>query len=160
MVKSDMIQKEINEGALMRNNYLFSNLKEMEINYILKHIKKEVKSDNKIAINVLVDLNTIYYDNILKCALSIINVDEYLKFFDLNNLRRFRRILIDNQTHIQFILFNLERLLILEQQHINYLFDDKSDNYNVIALLKDNELSTYEEPTQHKIEEHKNYIKQ
>lgn len=154
MIKCEQIKNAINTGENINSNCIYVNLKGREIDYILKNITPMIKPTNyKKTINVVENLNYVYYDDMLKYALNMIKLDEYVKFFDKNNLRKFNNILIEKNIHIQFVLYNLEHLLTLEQQHINNLYDYNSNNFNTVVLLKNNELSNYETTDQQKIKE-------
>ncbi len=156
------------------NHYIFSELKDYEIEAIIRQIPSKALITNykevnfsfsytkqmKFLSNIVVDIQNLEIKNLLNFVLAYLQIKEELPFIDRKSLFRFREILRKYEKCIQLIAILKEPLDIAEQKKFNELFIVNSYFFSINCLLKENcQFSTVQTLNDEKLEEQKNYQK-
>ena len=137
------------------NNIIITNVNAGDRNIILKSVNdkspiinyKDIHENNfncSYALNIFLDLEDIEIFNIFNYSLEKINIDEKIKFENLRDLLKFINILRKNKKCIQFIVYNINKLCINDLKLFNTVLSYANYYYNLIILLKENNLLSYE----------------
>lgn len=153
------------------NNCIIEGLSNKTKTYILENINKQSPVMNfqsideegfiiKQLINIIVDLDSIEYYNILNFALEQLKIEERIKLTSIRDLLKFKNILIKNRKAIQLIIINPSSLNESNAKIFNLLLWINSFLFNIIILLEEQEkLSSYQIPNETFLDNRENYSK-
>lgn len=152
------------------NNCIISGVDANSRRYLLEHIQPQSSIINGGTIeeegyiidrltNIIIDLNSVEYFNILNIALNQLQIDEKIRLQSLRDLMKFKSLLLQRNQAIQFIITNPSILDEREARIFNLLLWINTFAFNFMIVLKSEErLASYQIPNGYFLDNRENYM--